>query len=43
MQESHVQWKWQPTQVFLPGESMDRGAWQATAQGVGKSQAQLSD
>jgi len=21
--------KWQPTQVFLPGESMDRGAWQA--------------
>ena len=21
--------KWQPTPVFLPGESMDRGAWQA--------------
>ena len=19
--------KWQPTPVFLPGESMDRGAW----------------
>ena len=22
--------KWQPTPVFLPGKSMDRGAWQAT-------------
>ena len=21
---------WQPTPVFLPGESMDREAWQAT-------------
>ena len=22
--------KWQPTPVFLPGESRDRGAWQTT-------------
>ena len=35
--------KWQPTAVFLPGKSMDRRAWQATAHGVGKSQTQLSD
>ena len=27
---------WQPTPVFLPGESMDRGAWQATVHGVTK-------
>ena len=26
--------KWQPTPVFLPGESKDRGAWQATVYGV---------
>ena len=26
--------KWVPTPVFLPGESMDRGAWQATVHGV---------
>ena len=25
---------WQPTPVFLPGESHDRGAWQATVHGV---------
>ena len=31
--------KWQPTPVILPGESMDRGAWQATVHGVAKSQA----
>ena len=30
--------KWQPTVVFLPGKSMDRRAWQATAHGVAKSQ-----
>ena len=30
------------TPVFLPGESpMDRGAWQATVHGVGKSQTRL--
>ena len=28
--------------VFLPGESMDRGAWWATVCGVAKSQTQLS-
>ena len=26
--------KWQPTPVFLPGNPMDRGAWQATVHGV---------
>ena len=26
--------KWQPTPVFLPGKSMDRGAWWATVHGV---------
>ena len=26
--------KWQPTLVFLPGESMDRGAWQTTSLGL---------
>ena len=39
MQETQVQslvgkisWrkKWQPTQLFLPGKSQDRGAWWAT-------------
>ena len=29
--------KWQPTPVFLPGESTDRGAWKATVQGVAES------
>ena len=27
------------TPVFLPGKSMDRGAWQAPVHGVTKSQA----
>ena len=27
---------------FLPGESMDRGAWQAIVHGVAKSPTQLS-
>ena len=35
--------KWQPTPVFLPGESTDRGAWRATVQGVAKSRTQLSN
>ena len=26
--------KWQPTPVFLPGNSMDRGAWQAVVHGI---------
>ena len=33
--------KWQPTAVFLPGESHDRGAWQAVAHGVTKLWAWL--
>jgi len=33
--------KWQPTAVFLPGKSMDRGAWLATVYGVEKSPALL--
>ena len=28
--------KRQPTPVFLPGESHDRGAWQATVYGVAR-------
>ena len=34
--------KWQPTPVFLPGESMDREAWQATVHGVTKRWTWLS-
>ena len=30
-------WRWQPTPVFLPGESTDRGAWQATVRGFAES------
>ena len=33
----------QPTQVFLPGNPMDRGAWWAIVCGVIKSQTWLSD
>ena len=33
--------KWQPTPVFLPGESQGRGAWWAAAYGVTQSQTQL--
>ena len=33
--------EWPPTPVFLPGESMDRGAWRATVHGVAKSQTPL--
>ena len=29
---------WQPTPVFLPGESMDRGAWQTAVYRVTKGQ-----
>ena len=36
-------WAWQPTPVFLSGESMDRGAWWATVHGVAKSRTQLND
>ena len=34
--------KWQPTPVFLPENSMDRGAWYATVHGVAKSRPWLS-
>ena len=34
---------WQPIPVFLPGESHDRGTWQATVHGVAKNQIQLSE
>ena len=34
--------KWQPTPVFLPGESMDRGAWRATVHGIAKSWTRLN-
>ena len=34
--------KWQPTPVFLPGESIDRGAWWAPVDGVTKSWTWLS-
>ena len=29
--------------VFLPGKSIDRGAWRSTVHGVTKSQTRLSD
>ena len=35
--------KRQPTPVFLPGKSMDRGAWQAIVHGVAKSRTGLGD
>ena len=38
----HWRRKWQPTSVFLPRESMDRGAWQATVCGITKSWIRLS-
>ena len=41
---SHIQgWrrKWQPTPVFLPGESQGRGAWWAAVSGVTQSRARL--
>ena len=28
---------WQPSPVFLPGKSLDGGAWRATVHGVTKS------
>ena len=33
--------KWQPTQVFLPGDPRDRGAWWSDVYGVTQSQTQL--
>ena len=42
---SKITWrrKWQPTPVFLPGLSMDRGAWWAIVHGVAKCRTHLSD
>ena len=37
----HWRRKWQPTPVFLPGESQGRGAWWAAVYGVSKSQTRL--
>ena len=42
-QEIHWRREWLPTPVFLPGKSMDRGAWWATVLGVPKSRTWLSD
>ena len=33
----HWRRKWQPTPVFLPGESQERGAWWAAVYGVAQS------
>ena len=40
---SHWRRKRQPAPVFLPGKSLDRGAWLATVHEVAKSQTQLSN
>jgi len=37
----HWRRKWQPTPVFLPGESQGRGAWWAVVYGVTQSQTWL--
>ena len=37
----HWRRKWQPTPVFLPGESQGRGAWWAAVYGVSQSRTQL--
>ena len=39
----HWRRKWQPTPVFLPGESRGRGAWWAAVCGVAQSWTRLSD
>ena len=41
--EDPLEEEWQPTPVFLPGESHGRRAWQDTVHEVAKSQTQLSD
>ena len=40
-----IPWRreWLPTPVFLPGNSMDRGDWQATVHGVAKRWTRPSD
>ena len=39
----HWRRKWQPTPVFLPGESQGRRAWWAAVYGVAQSRTRLSD
>ena len=39
----HWRRKWQPTPVFLPGESQGRGAWWAAIYGVAQSRTDWSD
>ena len=38
---THWRRKWQPTPVFLPGESQGRGAWWAAVCGVAQGRARL--
>ena len=38
----HWRRKWQPTPVFLPGESQGRGTWWAAVYGVAQSRTQLT-
>ena len=38
---THWRRKWQPTPVFLPGESQGRGAWWAAVYGVAQSRRRL--
>ena len=38
---THWRRKWQPTPVFLPGESQDRGAWWAAVYGITQNWTQL--
>ena len=37
----HWRRKWQPTPVFLPGESQGRGAWWAAVSGFAQSRTRL--
>ena len=37
----HWRRKWQPTPVFLPGESQDGGAWRAAVYGIAQSRTRL--
>ena len=37
----HWRRKWQPTPVFLPGESQGKGAWWAAVYGVSQSRTRL--
>ena len=37
----HWRRKWQPTPVFLPGESQGQGAWWAAIYGVAQSRIRL--